>query len=345
MQYCYMPINNHHNMGISISVIITGYHTRKQYIYDALNSVIKQSYPIEQYEIIIAKDYRDKNITKITSGKENHIIDLTVSDANIGDTLVKAIEKASGDIICFLDDDDMFFDNKLEVVFNEFNSDKDVTFLRNEVSEIDKNGNNTLRPNEWGERTKNDMEVTNNTSMSDEILRNTGLMSCISIKRAIILPHLKILSRLTCNPDLFMFLIAFYSNTKLKIIKKQLTYYRISDSLTRIKGSFAKYSSTLRRIHENDPVINNYLENIFENTNNNYINNKIFELNMGYFFVSKNRKALKYIVQNIKYGKFPKSKHKIVLLILSLLHDISPNFFLRIYFIRYNRKISKLNLT
>jgi hypothetical protein len=330
-------------MELFISVIITGYHVRKQYMNSALNSVIKQRYPNSLYEIIVVKDYEDKNISKLTSNKDNNIIDLTVKDTNIGDTLVQAIQKANGDIICFLDDDDMFFDNKLEFVSNEFANDKNLTFLRNEITEIDKNGNNALRPDEWGGRTKNDIEILNNTHMSDEILRNAGLMSCISIQKNIILPHLQILSHLTTNQDLFMFLIALHSNKKLKIVKNQLTYYRISDSATRINGSFSKYLSTLRRIHKHDYIINNYFDNMFKNTaNNEYINKKIFELNVVYFFVSNKRKAFKYIYSSINSGKFLTDKNKMFLLFLSFLHDIYPDFFLRINFINNKRKISRL---
>jgi len=331
-------------MGILTSVIITSYHTRTQYLNDAINSVMHQTLSKRLYEVIIVKDYEDANISKLASNKDNNIINLTIDDTNIGDAIVHGVKKAKGEIICFLDDDDMFFGDKLEFVYNQFSNDKNLGFLRNEISEIDKNGNKTVRPNEWGDRTKEDIEISIKSNLSDEILRNSGLMSCISIKRNIILPHLEILSQLTTNQDLFMFLIALYSNKKLKIVKNQLTYYRISDSVTRIKGSFNKYLSTLRRIHKNDYIINSYLENMFKNVNNNdYIKKKIFELNMIYFLVSEEKGGLKYISSNIKNREFSTLKNRFFLLFLSLFHDVSPNFFFMVHFIYYKIKMSKIS--
>ena len=212
----------------------------------------------------------------------------------------------------------------------------------NEISEIDKCGNDTFRPNEWGEKTIEDLTLSINTNLNNDIWRNSGLMSCISIRKNIILPHLEILSKLTTNQDLFMFLIALHSNTKVVLAKNQLTYYRISDSVTRIQGTFNKYLSILRRTHKNDYIVNNYFEEIFKNSANcQYIKKRIFELNLVYFFVSKKRETFNYISTALNENQFLTIKNKIFFLVLSLLHDISPNLFLRINFITNKRRIAK----
>ncbi|AAT42890.1 glycosyltransferase [Picrophilus oshimae] len=99
-----------------ISVIITAYN-RKEFLLDAVKSALNQTLSKEKYEIIVIKNYNDDNIDEFLN--KNNIKNI-IMDGTIGEYLYKGINESKGDIISFLDDDDLFFNNKLEYVYNLF---------------------------------------------------------------------------------------------------------------------------------------------------------------------------------------------------------------------------------
>ena len=102
-----------------ISVIITAYN-RKEFILDAVNSVINQSLERSKYEIIVVKNYLDDTIDKFLH--ENNIIDLYTDRKPLGAKIANGIEKSKGEVICFLEDDDLFLPEKLYEIYNSNSS-------------------------------------------------------------------------------------------------------------------------------------------------------------------------------------------------------------------------------
>ena len=101
--------------------IITAVYNNKEFIEDAINSVLTQSYPNIEYVVIdggstdgtldIIKKY-DKKISKWISEP----------DSGIYDALNKGIKLSTGDIIGFLHSDDIFADyNVIEKIAGKFN--------------------------------------------------------------------------------------------------------------------------------------------------------------------------------------------------------------------------------
>ena len=113
-----------------ISVIITAYK-RKEFILGAVNSVINQSLEKSKYEIIVVKNYLDNTIDKFLN--EHNIIDIYTDRIPLGAKIAYGIEKSEGEVICFLEDDDLFLPNKLEIIYSVFKENPNITFLRNEV--------------------------------------------------------------------------------------------------------------------------------------------------------------------------------------------------------------------
>ncbi|MEM3265626.1 MAG: glycosyltransferase [Thermoplasmata archaeon] len=181
-----------------ISVIVTAYN-RKEFLLDALKSVVNQTLDRKFYEIIVVKNFNDNEI-------DNYILENNIKEIDMDgriDLFFKAgILESHGNIISFLEDDDLFTKDKLEYIYNNF-TDK-VVYIHNNFIAINKNGN------------KIDF-------MNKAIDFN---MSCISIRKDIINKNF---SKVTIMSDVFMYLSAI-GNGKIIKAKKVLTYYRIHDN-------------------------------------------------------------------------------------------------------------------
>jgi glycosyltransferase len=103
--------------------IITAVRNNKDFIEDAINSVLNQSYPHIEY-IIIDGGSTDgtQDIIKKYEGRIARRV--SEPDNGIYDAMNKGIELASGDIIGFLHSDDMFTDNSvIDKIAGKFKSD------------------------------------------------------------------------------------------------------------------------------------------------------------------------------------------------------------------------------
>ncbi len=177
-----------------ISVILTAYN-RQEFLSDALNSLNNQT--MKDFEVILITNF-DYDYSKYKM-KIKHII----SSGNIGEFLYEGINNSSGDIIVFMDDDDLFFNNKLEYVDDIFKNNK-IAYFHNQPIFI--NGNKKykkkFKPPDFN-------------------------MSCISIRRNIVDNYMEDLKELNTAPDTFFYSASLCSG--LNVINKRvfLTLYRI----------------------------------------------------------------------------------------------------------------------
>ncbi|WKA53973.1 glycosyltransferase family 2 protein [Planococcus shixiaomingii] len=108
-------MNNIENIRPLISVIMPAYNA-ENYIEDAINSVLSQSY--EEWELIIIDDCSSDKTLKIAEKLSNNDsrLKLIKNSKNIGvsETRNKAINLALGEWIAFLDSDDLWENAKLE---------------------------------------------------------------------------------------------------------------------------------------------------------------------------------------------------------------------------------------
>jgi len=119
-----------------ISVIITAYN-RKEFLPHAVSSALRQTLPREFYEVIVVKNFEDE---EIDSWLEESGVRSILSEApEQGEHLAAALEEAKGEVLSFLDDDDMFSDRKLEAVRSAFQREE-VVFHRNRRVLIDAKG-------------------------------------------------------------------------------------------------------------------------------------------------------------------------------------------------------------
>ena len=108
---------------IFISVFVTAYK-RKQFLIEAVKSVLSQTLSREFFEIIVAKSFMDTKTDEFLL--KNDLISLYIDDDRYGYRFSKALEISKGNIVVTLDDDDIFLPSFLERLYNLFSLYTDV---------------------------------------------------------------------------------------------------------------------------------------------------------------------------------------------------------------------------
>ena len=110
-----------------ISVVITAYN-RREFVKDALKSVLNQKLDRQDYEVILVKNFADESIDNFANSNG---VKLVFSDeTNLGRMCLRGLNNSSGEIVSLLDDDDVFHPYKLSIVL-EAMSDQAVCFMHN----------------------------------------------------------------------------------------------------------------------------------------------------------------------------------------------------------------------
>ncbi len=115
---------------MEISVLINNYNYQ-DYVVDAIESVLNQSHPVD--EIIVVDDKSTDNSAQILQEKfSNHeIVQLVLKDKNEGQlsSFNEGFLASKGDIICFLDADDLYRENYIAEVVKFYQENPRCDFL------------------------------------------------------------------------------------------------------------------------------------------------------------------------------------------------------------------------
>lgn len=110
-----------------ISVIVPTYN-RTKYICTALESILSQTYP--NYEIIVVDDGSEKETQRVLEKYAGKIKYIYQKHAGLSAALNTGLKNSSGELIGFLDDDDLWADRLFEEVYQIFaDSDTDIVFF------------------------------------------------------------------------------------------------------------------------------------------------------------------------------------------------------------------------
>lgn len=182
-----------------ISVIITAYD-RIEFLLNAIKSVVNQTLDKKYYEIIVIKNFKDKVIDDYIM--ENNIIGIISSETSLGGKLIEALNVAKGHVISFLEDDDLFSTDKLEIVYNKFKADSNLCYYHNEHIPV------------------NDKYDIKDIRGNGDISFN---LSSISVEKSII--RINNIMKITLAIDNFMYLQALESGKKIIKGEEKLTHY------------------------------------------------------------------------------------------------------------------------
>ena len=135
---------------MKISVAMCTYNGEK-FINKQLDSILNQSSPVN--EIIICDDGSKDNTINIINNyiKNSNIkINLYVNRKNLGvvDNFIKAFSKCTGDVIFLCDQDDIWTKDKVKIIVNEFNKNKEINMIGTNALLIDQD-DNSLNNNLW----------------------------------------------------------------------------------------------------------------------------------------------------------------------------------------------------
>jgi glycosyltransferase involved in cell wall biosynthesis len=247
-----------------ISVIITAFN-RRDFLFRALNSALNQTLDKSKYEIIVAKNFKDGNIDSLI--EKSGIISLQHGNETVGSYIATGIERSRGEILVFLDDDDEFVKEKLQVVEEIFASDRGIGYYHNGIIPINSSGNEISI--DFRKRTMNFIQKTGRFyiqkpltgSNANKLLRAAayGYLSSIAIRKSVIVPFLPYLkSSIESSQDFFTFYSALLSPACriLVVDPLRLTRYRLHEANVSLFVDSARKDSS----NQNDIRILRFLE-------------------------------------------------------------------------------------
>ena len=209
-----------------ISVIIIS-HLRKKFIKIAFDSAINQSLSRDYYEVIVIKNFIDRDIDSYI---ENNGGKNVYTDAQpLGDKCLIGTENSNGKILVFLEDDDLLVYEKLQRILEAFEMEN-VVYFHNNHSLINQDGR--IIDGHMFPEVKKVMTLKLDSTSYKEIgwiLRHGGSfnLSSIAVKSSILINHLSYLKGMNVAVDNFMFYIALASNGYLRMDSQILTLYRL----------------------------------------------------------------------------------------------------------------------
>ncbi len=194
--------------------IITPSYNQAQYIEQTILSVLNQGY--KDFEYIIIDGGSTDGSVEIIKKYEKHL-KYWVSEKDNGQShaLNKGFALATGDIVCWLNSDDLFEANALKRVAAFFRENEDVNFLQGQVVNFSTNSQEVIKAQRL-----NDIEMVKRVALHQpgvfwkrEILNTTG--------------HIDESLYYCMDYDLWM---RFYFNYKIGYIDEPLARFRIHDS-------------------------------------------------------------------------------------------------------------------
>jgi len=205
-----------------ISVIITAYN-RKEFLLDAFNSALNQTLSKDKYEIIVTKNFTENELDSYIKKNGGKLV--FFEKGSYGEQVADALKYAKGEVICFLDDDDLFTKEKLKTIYSLIN-DK-ICYIHNGMFYIDENGNQIKNEKNRNLETKILVRNTDKSKKFDIPFVNN---SAISVKKELLMRNKNVkeaLSKITFGQDIFYYLVALDSNCDMLAIPDKLTKYRI----------------------------------------------------------------------------------------------------------------------
>lgn len=131
------------------SIICTNYN-KEPYIAECIESVLNQAFT--DFEFIVVDDASTDDSLGIIKeyARKDSRIQILENKENIGmaGSYNKAIPAAKGDLICLIDSDDFWFQNKLQVVHDYFETDSSCVMHQHPLAvyHFDKKTNEIFRP-------------------------------------------------------------------------------------------------------------------------------------------------------------------------------------------------------
>ena len=221
-----------------LSVIIIAYD-RREFVLSALESVERQTLGKDKFEIVLVKNFLDQ---KTDSFCNEHKIKVLNTDAKVpsGNYINLGLAESEGDIICILDDDDLFVESKLKKVYELFKLYHELAYYHNAFREF--NGNTYVaKSGIQNERIKivnlnEGAKIFTKLKLSKSIdARGDVNNSSICIRRSYFLKLKEVLDN-SRSVDIALFSASLDSGKTIIFDNNKLTLVRTHPSFSRFSG-------------------------------------------------------------------------------------------------------------
>lgn len=252
---------------IKFSIVVTAYN-RKEFLHYALRSVQNQTIHKDLIEVILLTNF-EYDLSQFSSLNIRHFI----MEGSVGEYIRKAIVESMGEIICFLDDDDLFHKLKLELLQSRFS--EDAVYYKNAILRF-------KEPYEINEKEVAHDGKIMHISVSDCLHPDIFAYnkSSISVRKSFIEKYQDLLKNVDTAEDWFLFFSTMDENRIGIYDSNQLSYYRDHQSITKkaITRSDSNFRAYVKFLHRQIRVFN-FMKEVF---NKPYIQ-KIIEYQLSAF--------------------------------------------------------------
>ena len=122
-----------------VSVIITCYNLER-YIAQAIDSVINQDFDSRLYEILVVDDCSNDHSPEIIKSYKNICYLRTNRNLGVLGATIFGLENSTGELIFFLDGDDLWELSKLSIVVERFKNNSKTALITHDLNYIGSNG-------------------------------------------------------------------------------------------------------------------------------------------------------------------------------------------------------------
>ncbi len=200
-----------------VSVIIDNYNYG-HFLSQAIESVLNQTY--QNFELIVVDDGSTDNSREVINFYGERLIAIFQKNQGQGAAFNIGLAKAKGEIICFLDADDYFREDKLAKVVTAFQDHPQWVQISHGRISVDKEG----LPIGRGYKTHNQGDVTHLLLQFGRYAM--GITSALAYRRSVLQQILPIPTKRTEGADTFLTaVIPFYG--EVGCINETLMFYRL----------------------------------------------------------------------------------------------------------------------
>jgi glycosyltransferase involved in cell wall biosynthesis len=221
----------------TFSVIIPAHH-RAEYLPSSVASVLGQTLPRSEFEILVVKNFARPEIDRVLADQGVRLLE--TSQQPLGGKLAEAIAASRGRILTFLEDDDLYAPDRLAQVRSAF-EDPELGYFHNATQLIDRNG--ASASGRFRAESRRDLRVAardRSFAAVRRLLRASAYfnLSSVAIRRDALAPALPHLGPTNLTCDNLLFYSALVSPFGLQNDARPFTYYRLhaSASWTEAEG-------------------------------------------------------------------------------------------------------------
>jgi len=211
---------------MNVSAVVMA-HGRREFLREAVDSARAQTGVPDSYEVIVTKDFADPYVDTLPGLR---LLDST--GMGTGDMIAEAAKAARGDLLAFLDDDDVWEPGKVAQVLSVFASSPRLGYYGHGQSII----NDAGEPSPMGgaiwrrqKRLRKDIEIPPpiSGSVASSLWADPGNDSSITLRRAFLLDREPFLRQIRASIDTFLLWTGLLSAGGIRFAAAPLTRLRV----------------------------------------------------------------------------------------------------------------------